>query len=514
MGIWRLLPGRAALAIILVGSGCTSGDSASDLSEASGSTAPPSSSTAATTTNVPTTTRSEAVTTTVAASLDEQLRSHLGSTSFSATVEVTGSIAQLGGVVSYTGEGSISGADSELRQTTDFSQIGVTTVDQHGRVIGRDGLSEVSEATIVVDGVQYRQFDGGRWVIEHVEEPLTTVGWVVRELQNVTMFDEDGTRQTDRGLLTVMRPRTDIEYDVGYFAFDPNVVTFENTETSVLVTDDGIPVRLEIETDLIDARLEVPSAMTYSIEFDEVGSPHAVHAPPAAWLPLSDVELTSARTLTSLVDMLVPADWEVRQEDQQFVMFSTSRGFVSVQGLREEPPRTVSEVADEILAGLDFVVTSVEDDPEYATFPAWFAVLEDDAQDRLFMAYAEVLVDHVILVFWVGTLDEPEDQRARFEEVLETVTLRPPQSSNIVPGVTLGDVTLQRDTLEMLNGIESDTDCSNRIPLWVTIISGTTDSWTEHWYLGACGDLEIYEVTYRRAPDGSTDIKAFQLPDE
>jgi hypothetical protein len=189
----------AASSLAAVATACTSegSDPETVSTQSAATTQPPS------TTEAPPTTTT---TTTSPPTLDELLRAHLDADGFSATVTAEIVTSQPVGTIVASGTGSISGTDSELRLTSDLTGLLGTFVDPTGRVIGQDGLKEISQATVVVDGTMYRQDDGGRWRASDSVQPETTLGHVINVLQDVAAFEVAGTEIVDGTELTVMSP--------------------------------------------------------------------------------------------------------------------------------------------------------------------------------------------------------------------------------------------------------------------------------------------------------------------
>jgi hypothetical protein len=478
------------------------------------------------TTPAPTTSTSTTTTTTTQApSLDELLRSRLAGDDFSATVAAAAATTQPIGTITATGTGSINGPDSELRLNSDLTGLLGTFMDGKGRVIGKRGLSEISQHTIVIDGVQYRQDNGDKWRISEDADPDSALGHVVAMLRAVPMFDEGDSETIDGRVLTVMHPMEVVEYDPRFFDFDPEGVQTFNADTSVLVDAEGLPVQVRVTvqaeikssgircsgsplegwSDCGPAATILPTDLELTFDLSGVGSTVPVEPPPRHWVTLSSLGFWSDADTALLFDMEVPADWIVAEVDTYYIGFDAPGAHVQValDFLEERVP-----VEDTL--GYALSVIGIEPDavvePEYSVFPSQLAK-QEVADLGYEMLYNEVELGQLLLtVFWQGPLDALVLQQADLEEVLATITWHS-VGQGFMPGETLGDETLQSDALgSLLTTASIVSDCDEPIALWTDLVSGGFDRWTEDWYFDSCGTIEIFDVTFAASPQGGINI--------
>ena len=494
------------LALFLLTASCTGSDDAPETTSTA-STLPAS------------TTSSSATTTTLAAALDELLRSTLASDDFSAAVAAELVTTQPIGTISASGSGSINAADSELRLTSDLTGLLGTFVDPKGRVIGQLGLSEISQASIVVDGVQYRQEDNDRWRISTAAEPNTTLGHVVAMLRNVPAFDEGAVEVVNGRELIIMHPAEPVEYDPRFFDLDPNAFQSFDADTSVLVDAEGLPVqiRITLQADVESGDTVLTTVIELTYAMSSVGSTPAIQPPQQAWVSLGSLGFMADDT--GFVDMEVPADWVVASRDAGVIVLDAPEGHRLAAILGVAPEKLDIEATwPETLRLLDAVPDSVIE-PDFSVFPSRFATQDNLEFDNFVMVYHESQLGSLLFtVVWSGPRDSFDLQQETFEDILSTVTWLNFHESGFMPGGTLGDETLQSDTLGPLLSLASATSaCDEPLPAWTDLVSGGFDAWTEDWYVNTCGNIEIYEVIYTESPGGGTTIAIIsevRQPDE
>jgi hypothetical protein len=82
---------------------------------------------------------------------------------------------------------------------------------------------------------------------------------------------------------------------------------------------------------------------------------------------------------------------------------------------------------------------------------------------------------------------------------------------SLVPGPTVASPVLQRDTLEMIHGLDGaeDPSCDKRAVVKTEILkrpARSDDHAKERWTLDRCGTMVPYLITFTPSPQGSTDF--------
>lgn len=450
------------------------------------------------TTNPPSTIAAPEATNTVTqppAALGDLLRSHLSASDFSATVSISVVSTRPIGTISSSGAGSVSGSDSEMALRIDLSGLTGTFVDQYGRLIGEDGVSETSQATKVVGGVQYRQDDGGRWRVSNLREPQTALGHVFDIVRDAPVFDDVGTEVIDGHEFTVMAPTAAVVYDPAFFDLDPEEVSQFDADTFVLVDDDGAPVRiaLMIVAEIDAGETTMSSVFEITYDLTDVGSTGAIEAPPRAWVSLTSMDFGVGDVGVMLADMDVPEEYTLdRQAEGAFDFFGPDDDQFRIRVSYLDDKTPADDVLALVLEGTTIELDSVTE-PDFSTFPSRLAT-DEMVDGQYVMVYVEVQLGRLVLaVVSIGSVENSEQRRADFEDTLRTITWLNPDD-HVVPGETLANLALQGNALL---GLESSyPDCDEQVPIWTDLVSGDLEGWTEDWYFNACGAIEIFEIRF------------------
>lgn len=495
--------GRVSFTVVLVGAllaACTSGTDPEDMSSDAASAVEESTPDEAT---------PSATVTEEAVDLPALAVEWLADPDFSARFDVSGFDEQPGGRSQRSGAGAIAGDDSELWVVDDLSGWDRANFlgDCACLVAGPGAATVRALASKVVDGVLYTKDHRGHWHESDAADPDTQPGHVFEMLREVETFDAAGTETIDGSEFTVLRPASPIAYDPTRLSM-PAGLDDITVDTTVLVDEAGVPVRVALEVDATG------HDYTLGVAYDlhDVGQAITVAPPADVWVPAGQVGfLTSDRLERDPILFEVPASWQPTGSDEGVLFTQSPDGsavFVSFVVAEVNLEEELALIAEANSIDLDEVVqTDLHGLPSLlgtGTSPSGFG-----------MAFSQALGNNLaFLAAWAGPSWDEDLQMAAFTEVLQTIELRNPMPGP-APGNTTGDPELQADTLQSVMAVAvvaAGDGCETADVMWTDVTGARWPEWTEDWYVDACGDLQIHEVTFTSTADGGTDISLSTTP--
>jgi hypothetical protein len=457
-----------------------------------------------------------ATTTTTVQDYRAMLVDVLSDPDFSATFILRGtSTTESGSEIEMTGAGAISGLDSELWMVSDFSGLDRVLFARGGArgAVGPGATTATSLASKVISGILYQQDTGGHWHESASVDVNTTPGHVLSVLSQAQSFEVTGSETMDGIEYVVLSPTAPLVYDPFFFSVDPSAVESFDSDTSVLVDDDGNPVRITVQIEAVFTNAQ-DSTWTNRYDLSDFGSVKSVDPPLETWVAASSQGFTTLDAELDLIDFEVPSSWEISpSEDGSLWAFTpegTIAGFVTVpvdQGADGE--QLLREAAD--AAGIQ---TTDITDSDLGLFSSLLGT--GTTEIGFGMVYSEVFFDRLLFAaFWAGPSGDTDLQAADFREVLRTLHLREGNGGGVVPGLSPSGPELQTDTLNLLTPVAtvaSGSDCETADVLWTELAHGVGPNWTEDWYVDACGDLQMHEIDFVESSDGGTDILMTNQP--
>lgn len=433
----------------------------------------------------------------------------LGSERFSADIQVSVETTQPGAEFVATGSGVVSQTGSSYLLVTDMTGLDSTFIDTNGRIVGLGGRQVLSQASLVVDGVQYRQDDGGHWHVLDVPLPATALEHVFDQIALVESFVVVDETIVDGEAVSVLVPADPITYDLGFFDVDPATVDAHESTTEIDVDAAGIPTEVRIR---VAALGDLIGGTVWDIKYElsNVGSASPVETPDQHWVAISSLGFEIYEGAPKLLDLEVPADWNLTSSDSEVLQFDTPGGaVVTVLTVVDDRSGLGNSLMRDLLESAG-VKADVVEESMFGVYPARFAsALVEDVS--LSMAYTEVQNDQLgLAVFWSGPPFMAELQRADFEEVLRTVSWEDDMGPDVVPGRTIANTELQTDTRDLLRqtvSVTPDINCESPTVVWTDVAGSEQTTGIEEWYVNLCGERTVvYTISFVPSSVGGTDV--------
>lgn len=433
----------------------------------------------------------------------------LGDPGFSARFTLTGFEEQPAGRTERSGGGAIVGDDSELWVVDDFTGLnGAVFAGGPLGVIGPGGRTVRTLASKLVDGVLYTKDHRGHWHESDDADPDTQPGHLFEALRTVDTFEVVGSEMHSGTEYVALGPAVPVNYDPARLSVTAALEADFSADTTIVVDELGTPVRVTLE-------VEVPEHdYTFMATYDlaDVGNTLSVEAPAETWVSATSLGFHIA-DLPDLdaIDFEIPSSWQTSSTDGA-LLSAHPQGpmvlFMSVPDPEADPAEGLQLIAEANGIDLDEIMET-----DLHGLPSQLGT--GTTASGFGMAFSQSTSSVLLfLAAWLGPAVEEELQMRQFTEVLHTVEWRNPKPG-LVPGNTQGGAELRADARSVVTtvaAVAAGGGCETAEVLWTDVTGARWPEWTEDWYVDACGDLQVHEVTFAGTADGGTDINLTSTP--